>query len=325
MDRPALPTPAAVADRLAERIRDLTETLVGREPSQRSDTALRFRSRGSLQVWIAGEKRGKWKDHEDGEFGDALGLVAHLRKTSMKDAYGWAMDWLGIMPGTAGHKFAEAPPRPQERPQVPTCRPPTDSIDVARRIWNEAVEPAGTPVERYLVGRGLLLPRGAPISFHPACPRGRNERLPAMVALMTHPVTGEPCGVHRTFLAPDGAGKAEGQAKMMLGRAGVIRLVPDEEVAEGLGLAEGIETSLAVMQGFEWSPVWAATSAGGISVFPVLPGLEAITVFADADDGGVGMRAATACVKRWTDAGLGARIMIAPPEHDFADLIERAG
>jgi hypothetical protein len=66
------------------------------EPSQRSDSALRFRRRGSLQVWIAGERRGKWKDHEAGEYGDALGLVAHLRRTNMKEAYGWALDWLGL-------------------------------------------------------------------------------------------------------------------------------------------------------------------------------------------------------------------------------------
>ena len=39
--------------------------------------------------------------------------------------------------------------------------------------------------------------------------------------------------------------KADGQAKMMLGTAGVIRLVPDEEVTTGLGLAEGIETALS--------------------------------------------------------------------------------
>jgi hypothetical protein len=195
---------------------------------------------------------------------------------------------------------------------------------VARQVWNEAVDAGGTPVERYLASRGLTLPPGAPISFHPACPRGA-ERLPAMLAMMSHPLTGEPCGVHRTSLATNGSGKAEGQAKMMLGHAGVVRLVPDEEVELGLGLAEGIGTSLAVMQEFGWRPVWGATSAGAIAGFPVLLGLEAITVFADADDGGVGLKAATACAKRWSEARLDARIMIAPSERDFADLVERAG
>jgi len=124
-----------------------------------------------------------------------------------------------------------------------------------------------------------------------------------MVALMTDPVTAEPCGVHRTFLRLDGSGKADGQAKMMLGGAGVIRLVPDDEVTIGLGLAEGIETALSVMQEAGWSPVWACGSAGAISTFPVLPGIECLTIFADADANGAGIKAARACAARWTEGG----------------------
>ena len=48
-----------------------------------------------------------------------------------------------------------------------------------------------------------------------------------MVALVTHAVTGEPVAIHRTFLAPDGHGKAPVEPnKMMLGptRGGVVRL-----------------------------------------------------------------------------------------------------
>ena len=318
----AVPSAAAVAARLADRIRELTEALIEGAPSHRSGTAMRFRSRGSLQVWIAGERRGKWKDHEDGEYGDALGLVAHLRRSSMRDAYDWSLDWLGIRDGSP----ARAPPRSRRKPipgapAGPSGQPPSGSIDLARRLWNEAVGAPGTLVDRYLANRRLTLPfGGAPIRFHPACPRGA-ARLPAMLAMMTHALSVEPCGVHRTFLAADGSGKAEGQAKMMLGHAGVIRLVPDEEVTLGLGIAEGLETSLAVMQGFGWYPVWAATSAGAINTFPVLPGLEAITVFADADDHGAGVKAAVACVERWTDAGRDARIVTAPAETDFADLL----
>ncbi|MFT8245543.1 toprim domain-containing protein [Roseomonas sp. BN140053] len=311
---------------LADRIRDLTDALVGEEPSHRSDLVWRFRSRGSLQVWVSGEKRGKWKDHEAGEYGDALALVAHLRRTSMRDAYSWALNWLGIarlhQPVVSETVPTEAAPLIPTK--APVLRPERDSGALAWRVWSEAQDALDTPVQRYLAGRGLSIPPGAPIRFHPACPRGA-ERLPAMVALMTQAETGAPCGVHRTFLAADGTGKAPGQAKMMLGRAGVIRLVPDEQVELGLGIAEGIETSLAVMQGFDWRPVWAATSAGAIAAFPVLRGLDALTVFADADDGGVGLKAATACVRRWSAAGFDARIVAAPPEHDFADLLEQAG
>lgn len=176
----------------------------------------------------------------------------------------------------------------------------------------------------YLAGRGLAVPADAPMRFHPACPRGADgEQWPAMLALMTDPATCEPVGVHRTFLLPDGSGKAPGPlpAKMMAGNAGVVRLVPDAEVSAGLGLAEGIETALAVMQGFVWRPVWAAASAGAIRTFPVLPGLRAITVFADPD--GPGMAAGQACAERWTKAGAEARIIAPPAGADFNDLVRR--
>ena len=189
-------------------------------------------------------------------------------------------------------------------------------------MWREARPAQDSLVEGYLASRGLQLPDGAPLRFHPACPRG-SERWPAMLALMTDPLTGRPCGVHRTFLARDGSGKAPGSlpAKMMLGSAGIIRLTPDEEVTSGLGIAEGIETALSVLQGFGWRPVWAATSAGAIRTFPMLPGIEALTVFADAD--GAGTDAATACCARWREAGIEARIVLPPEGADFNDLIRK--
>ncbi|MBR0647331.1 DUF7146 domain-containing protein, partial [Plastoroseomonas hellenica] len=193
---------------------------------------------------------------------------------------------------------------------------PRDTEALARALWRAAAPAEGSLVEAYLRGRGLALPEDAPIRFHPACPRGK-ERLPAMLALMTDPVSGKPCGVHRTFLTQDG-GKAPGEAKMMAGRAGIIRLVPDEEVTQGLGIAEGIETALAIMQRAAWSPVWAAASAGAIARFPVLEGVDALTVFADAD--GPGMAAARACCGRWAAAGREAWLM-APPAGDWDDAL----
>lgn len=140
-----------------------------------------------------------------------------------------------------------------------------------------------------------------------------------MLALMTDPVTGEPCGVHRTFLLPDGSGKAPiDKPKMMLGPAGVIRLA--EPICEGLGLAEGIETALAVMQAIGWGPVWAAGTRGGIERFPVLPG-HCVTIFADGDT--PGLKAARECAARWAAAGHEALIHVAPDGQDWNDCARR--
>jgi putative DNA primase/helicase len=118
----------------------------------------------------------------------------------------------------------------------------------------------------------------------------------ALVALMTDPASNEPVGIHRTFLESDGA-KRE---RKMLGRQGVIRLSPDDTVTMGLGLTEGVEDGLAVLLS-GWTPVWSATSAGAIERFPVLPGVEALTLFADAD--ATGLKAAQACRDRWLVVG----------------------
>jgi hypothetical protein len=317
--RPDLPTPAALAAQLAERMMDLARDLAG-EPSDRGRETWRYGRKGSLAVVIAGQKRGAWHDHEAGIGGDALGLVAHMRREPMRAAYAWALAWLAEAPAPA-HR---APPaRPVAPPEAPRDAEPARTLDLARTIWREAVAPAGTLAGTYLASRGLALPDDAPLRFHPECPRGA-ERWPAMVALMTDPATAEPVGVHRTFLAHDGQGKAPGPlpAKMMAGAAGVIRLTPDAEVTAGLGLAEGIETAAAVLQRFGCRPVWAATSAGAIARFPVLPGIEALTIFADAD--AAGLAAARSCCARWAEAGREARIL-APPAGDWDDATrERA-
>ena len=85
----------------------------------------------------------------------------------------------------------------------------------------------------------------------------------------------------------------------MLGRQGVIRLSADEEVTLGLGLTEGIEDGLAVLLS-GWAPVWCATSAGAIERFPVLSGIESLTIHADYDNAGI--NAAQICVDRWIAA-----------------------
>ena len=325
------PDMPAVAALLAERVAELALELVGTQPTTRGRVEWRFRNRGSLAVAIAGPSRGAFFDHEAGQGGDALALVAHLRHVPMADAWRWALGWLGIR---EGQPQPPAPPRPVASP---VKAPAPDSLPMARSLWREALaaDAPGSLVPVWLAARGLVLEPDAPLRFHPACPRGA-ERWPAMLALLSDAVTGEPCGVHRTFLTQDGNAKAPGPlpARMMAGKAGLVRLVPDAAVTSGLGIAEGIETSLAVMQAFSWRPVWAAASAGMIAGLPVLPGIQALTVFADADaprfrgegghtgpdmPDGAGLYAAGAVASRWQAAGREVRVL-APPRGDFNDL-----
>lgn len=190
--------------------------------------------------------------------------------------------------------------------------PPLPGADTLRseyplQLWNEARPAQGSMVERYLASRGLTLPTGMDhvIRFHPNCPFRPGERHPCMVALYRHIHTNAPLGIHRTGFNADGAAmKTDGQKidRKMLGKCGdaAIKLSPDHDVTLGLGIAEGIETALSVMQAGR-QPIWAMGSKGGIASLPVLAGIECLSIFADHDF--AGMNAAKICAERWHDAG----------------------
>lgn len=195
--------------------------------------------------------------------------------------------------------------------------------DYALQLWRETQPIAGTLAERYLTSRGIILPADIDhvIRFHPDCPFGKGRRHPSMMALFSHIHTDAPCGIHRTALTPD----CKKIDRKWLGecRDAAIKLSPDSDVSMGLGIAEGIETALSVMQA-GWQPVWALGNAGAISRFPVLSGVDCLTVFADHDPPGI--EAASACAERWQAAGREVRITYPQSSHsDFNDRIgERA-
>ena len=259
---------------------------------------------------------GKWADFAvDARGGDPVSLLAYLEGCLQSEAARRLAEDLALGDVRCDIRRPQRRRPASEPPLAPKGDDDRRNLDLARRLWREAIRAADSPVETYLRGRNLTLPAGAPVKFHPSCPRGP-ERLPAMLALMTTAGSNEPVGVHRTFIQPNGSGKADGNAKMMLGRAvgAVVRLSPDDDVTLGLGIAEGIETSLAIL-GIGWAPVWACLSTGTMRTFPALPGIEALSIFADHD--GAGQKAARVCANRWAAAGREARIVM--PQKPCAD------
>jgi phage/plasmid primase-like uncharacterized protein len=150
----------------------------------------------------------------------------------------------------------------------------------------------GTPAQTYLEARGIVGLRFAKmrntLRFHPSAlhtPSGLH--LPAMLAQIRGP-KGEALGIHRTFLQPDGSGKAVvTPAKMMLGPSsgGAVRFGPDGPV---IALAEGIETALSVSRASRLT-VWATLSTSGLKglILPPAPVAEVVIIAADHDDAGL--------------------------------------
>ena len=126
-----------------------------------------------------------------------------------------------------------------------------------------------------------------------------------MIGLMTDAITGEPKAIHRTAItrrAERSTRRCWGLPAVASSGCGLTRQSP-----HGLVLGEGIETTLAAAtrlepQGNSLIPAWAACSAGTMAKFPVLPGIEVLTLLVDHDKSEAGQRAAMECAGRWTMA-----------------------
>ena len=162
---------------------------------------------------------------------------------------------------------------------------------LALRLWGEGVDIRDTLAERYLVEHRGHDVRG--LNLDHLLRWNRHDQM--MVALMTDAVSNAPCGIHRTFLDAEGR-KTQ---RKMLGQKGVLRVSADDEVHYGLGICEGLEDALAIILG-GWQPVWACGDKGGIASFPILPGIDCLTIHSDR---GPGEAEAEACARRWHEAG----------------------
>jgi len=217
-----------------------------------------------------------------------------------------------------------------ERPQIVRerhqAREPDDAERInllrADRTWNETIEIV-RPAINWLAARGISLdgvPERAGLRWHPACPWGVGTA-PCIVARFTDALTNEPRGLWRRPIT--------GEKPKTLGpmAGGVIRLWPDDDVEQGLVLGEGVETTLAAAtriqhNGTLLQPAWATGGSGNVARFPVLPGVEALTLLVDNDENGAGQQAAEKCARRWLATG--REVELLTPNRlndDFNDLV----
>jgi hypothetical protein len=274
-------------------VRELAERQFGK-PTKVTPTELRFGKKGSISVKLPD---GVWYDYEKG-VGGKLRLDddrAPRRKTREE---------------IEAEERNEATRRNQKRTK-------------AWKFWSETKRAEGTLVETYLRSRGLPLPPGAAtIRFHPAAYHHIAQKtMPAMCAAIQHVHTGRFLGVHRTFLEPDGRGKAKeaDPARLVMGlqKDGAIML---HRPAPGgwHGFAEGIETALSghLLEGL---PVWALINAGNIMGFSGGRDITKALLFADRD--AAGYRAAEGMARSFK----GPFEAIAPmlPGHDWNDELKR--
>lgn len=265
-------------ERRGVRLKRMGHELVG--PCPRCGGTDRFGVNVQKQIWNC-------RHCQKG--GDIIALVQHLDGVAFRDA---VKTLIGMSPR----------PKPPASKLTPEPKQP-GSIEAAERIWRETVAIAGTPGEDYLERRGVALnrvPNHGGLRFHPRCPwEGRTT--PCVVARFTDAITGEARGIWRRPI--------DGSKPKALGPMGgcVIRLWPDEDVSTGLVIGEGVETVLSVAtrctrHGALLQPAWATGSAGNLETFPILAGIETLTILVDHDESGRGQEAARRCTVRWAEA-----------------------
>lgn len=244
------------------------------------------------------------RDNAEGRGYTPIDLVVACLGVTSTAAKDWLTDALG------GAAIAIERPAPAIDTAA-LVRNSLAKIGALERRWGQCIPIAGTPAHAYLASRGLTYD-GDALRY---C-----RREGAMAALVTDPVTGEPRTIQFTFL-DDAASKLGRLFLKGHSSVGVVRLSANDCVTTGLAIAEGIETALAA----PFRPIWACLVANNMSAFPVLPGIEALTVFADNDASGTGERAANDCGARWHAAGREVTIVApASPGTDMADLVEAA-
>lgn len=171
---------------------------------------------------------------------------------------------------------------------------PREQLSECLQLWNASAIPApGDKLHRYLSSRGLggiEIPEN--LRLHSGLRDGDGGCYPCMLARVSGP-DGKGATLHRTFLRPDGHGKAEIETprKLMPGSlpdGSCVRLGP---VNAELGIAEGIETALSA-SALYGLPVWAGISAPNMVKWLPPEGVESVTIFGDADANFTGQSAA---------------------------------
>ena len=260
---------------------------------------------------------GKFTDGATGEHGDLLDIIrARTGITRFPDLLAEARAHLGrqqpVLPDTPG-------PRKSKRPGgTPVA---------ASRLFAASKPISGTLAETYLRSRGIAqVGSNGALRFHPKCwhregGQTRSTPRPAMIAAVTD-AAGAVQGVHRTWLAADGQGKAAVNPRRramghLLGNA--VRLTPQDDI---LVVGEGIETMLSLSEAIPGLPVWAALSSGHLGAVQLPEGVQRLYIAIDRDP--AGQRAAAKLSARATEAGVPVRVL-EPQLGDFNDDLRAHG
>lgn len=276
----------------------------------------------SMFVRLTGPDSGKgavghWTDAATAEYGDLLDVIREsCGLVEFRDVADEARSFLSL-------------PRP-EPDRLSWTRPgkaPAGSPEASCRLFAMSGSIGGTAVEAHLRNRAITaLHETGNLRFHPRCyyrPEGHGptETWPAMIASVTN-LGGSQTGAHRTWLRPDGRGKAPVETPRramghLLGHG--VRFGRAQDV---LAAGEGIETVLSARSGLPRMPMMAALSAAHLAAILFPASLRRLYVVRDNDPAGNGAR--DTLVERARSVGIEA-VVLSPVLGDFNEDLRAFG
>lgn len=210
------------------------------------------------------------------------------------------------------------------------------------RVWKESLpisDPEAEAGRLYLANRGISIAPPDALRFHPSLAYYDGDQkigeFPAIIAMVTGD-DGRPVTIHRTFITKDGKkAPVESPKKLMAYPkdrkivGGAIRLAEPDHV---LAVAEGLETTLAVMEG-TGLPVWCAVNAHLLENWVPPAWVERVLIFADKDRStpqhpmGHGQEAAARLRERLNRLGIRAEVYLPPTPvgTDWLDALNEMG
>jgi phage/plasmid primase-like uncharacterized protein len=258
-------------------------------------------------LWIC-LRTGRWCDHATGEGGnDLISLYAATYCLSQSEAK-------RELEGDGFFRAVEVPKAPKTSKVLSA-----EKFAYITSLWASSVPAQGTAVEVYLRSRAIDMAvpqdiRALSMLYHTPS----QQEFPAMLAAVRHGRSGELTAVHRTWLKPDGSGKACIEPnRMMLGQV-MGGALPLSAAAPEMIIAEGIETALSVMQ-MTGVSTWAALSTSGLKGLALPPVAQNVTIACDNDP--AGLNAANDVAEKWTKEGRDVCLAIPPLNKDFNDLL----
>lgn len=260
---------------------------------------------------------GHWTDAASGEHGDLLDVI--------RESCGF-VDFRDV--AAEARRFLRLPRAEPRRSPKPDRTPvPAGSVEAARRLFAMSQPIRRTLVEIYLGNRSIKAVHDAgALRFHPRCyyrpdDGSPTETWPAMIAAVTD-LAGRITGAHRTWLAPDGSGKApvDTPRRAMGGLLGhAVRFGTADDV---LAAGEGIETMLSLRCALPAMPMAAALSANHLAALLLPPTLRRLYIARDPDAAGdAAVAALTQCAKA---AGIEA-LVLSPRTGDFNEDLHAFG